>query len=152
MQVVSNDLVPIKPYKTETVNIGIGQRYAVIVEADQAPSNYWIRTDMLTGCSNMDPLGNSTTTAIWRYAGQDENTLPTSTTQNPIPAAGLPCVDEPYASLVPVIPCKSGPKGQLDVFKCHTDRAKGNVNQNPENLATIDQDIFEATRKSLILL
>jgi len=32
--------------------------------------------------------------------------------------------------------------------KPHADTAKGNVNQNPENLATIDQDIFEATRKS----
>jgi len=106
MQVVSTDLVPIQPYKTETVNIGIGQRYAVIVEADRVPGNYWIRTDMLTGCSNMDPLGNSTTTAIWRYEGQDEKALPTSTTQNPVPAAGLPCVDEPYASLVPVVPCE----------------------------------------------
>jgi hypothetical protein len=28
---------------------------------------------------------------------------------------------------------------------------QGNVNPNPENLATIDQDIFEATRKSLTL-
>ena len=107
MQVVSTDLVPIHPYRTETVNIGIGQRYGVIVEADQTPGNYWMRTDMLSGCNNMSALGSQNTTAIWRYEGQDEKALPTSTTRNPVPAAGLPCVDEPYASLVPVVPCES---------------------------------------------
>jgi FtsP/CotA-like multicopper oxidase with cupredoxin domain len=123
MRVVSNDLVPIVPYFTDTVNIAIGQRYEVIVEADQEPGNYWMRTDMLSGCANMNGFGNQSTTAIWRYEGQDEKALPTSTTKHPVPSAGLPCVDEPYASLVPVVPCKSWKFDQM-TSKTHADRAR----------------------------
>ena len=43
MSVIANDFVSIIPYTTDSLSIGIGQRYDVIVDADQAVSNYWFR-------------------------------------------------------------------------------------------------------------
>ncbi|KAL8329973.1 hypothetical protein RB597_005326 [Gaeumannomyces tritici] len=46
LTVVSNDLVPIKPFKTQSVRVSIGQRYDVIVEANAKPGDYWLRSGM----------------------------------------------------------------------------------------------------------
>ncbi|PSN65113.1 hypothetical protein BS50DRAFT_575190 [Corynespora cassiicola Philippines] len=47
--VVSADFVPIEPYVTTNISVGIGQRFSIIVEANpMTPSSngkYWIRTD-----------------------------------------------------------------------------------------------------------
>ncbi|KAI0521790.1 multicopper oxidase [Xylaria bambusicola] len=43
LTVIASDLVPIVPYETDMVNVAIGQRYDVIVKADQEPGNYWMR-------------------------------------------------------------------------------------------------------------
>ncbi|KAI0016542.1 multicopper oxidase [Xylariomycetidae sp. FL0641] len=44
LTVIAADLVPIVPYETEMVSLGIGQRYDVIVTANQEPGNYWMRS------------------------------------------------------------------------------------------------------------
>ncbi|OQD73184.1 hypothetical protein PENDEC_c016G05827 [Penicillium decumbens] len=45
LTVIAMDLVPIKPFTTNIVYIGMGQRYDIIVEANQASvaENFWIR-------------------------------------------------------------------------------------------------------------
>ncbi|KAH6652279.1 multicopper oxidase [Truncatella angustata] len=55
LQVIANDLVPIHPYTTNILDIAMGQRYDVIVRADQddAPnSSFWIRAIPQETCSN----------------------------------------------------------------------------------------------------
>ncbi|KAI1851107.1 hypothetical protein JX265_002847 [Neoarthrinium moseri] len=52
LTVISADLVPIEPYTTTSVNLGIGQRYDVIVTANQDPGNYWMRAIPQTTCSS----------------------------------------------------------------------------------------------------
>ena len=50
--VVSADYVPIKPYWTSSLSVGIGQRYSVIVHANQTSSangKYWMRTEYFAG-------------------------------------------------------------------------------------------------------
>jgi FtsP/CotA-like multicopper oxidase with cupredoxin domain len=52
LEVVAADMVPIKPFLTESISVGIGQRYSLIVHADQtAASNgkYWMRTEYTDG-------------------------------------------------------------------------------------------------------
>jgi FtsP/CotA-like multicopper oxidase with cupredoxin domain len=51
LQVVSVDYVPIKPFWTNSLSVGIGQRYGVIVHANQTSTNgkYWIRTEYFDG-------------------------------------------------------------------------------------------------------
>lgn len=43
MTVISTDFVPINPYTTSILNINIGQRYEVVIEANQPTANYWAR-------------------------------------------------------------------------------------------------------------
>lgn len=56
MQVIASDLVPITPYTTNILDIGMGQRYDVIVTADQADvaEDFWLRAIPQSACSEND--------------------------------------------------------------------------------------------------
>lgn len=53
MTVIAADLIPIEPYETTVVNIGMGQRYDVIVTADEAATadSFWMRAIPQSACS-----------------------------------------------------------------------------------------------------
>lgn len=112
LQVVEADFVPIEPYYTDSVLIGIGQRYHVIVEAkpsnDLIPvedQNYWIRTVGAVGCSIVQQP--NPTIGIIRY-----NAGSTKTPTSKAFRFDTACSDEPLESLVPVVPwtVSAGPK------------------------------------------
>ncbi|KAF2135901.1 multicopper oxidase [Aplosporella prunicola CBS 121167] len=96
LKVISTDFTPIVPYETDILDINIGQRYEVIVSADQAVGDYWMRSD------NQDPCGNvrqgHDIRAIVHYNG-GPGAMPTSTAYNYTPA----CVDEDPALHTPVL-------------------------------------------------
>jgi len=48
--------------------INIGQRYEVVINANQAPGNYWFRAQVETGCTNND-LNSNGGLAIFTYSG-----------------------------------------------------------------------------------
>lgn len=56
LQVIASDLVPITPYETTVLDIGMGQRYDVIITADQASvaSDFWLRAIPQSACSDND--------------------------------------------------------------------------------------------------
>ncbi|KAF1840066.1 multicopper oxidase [Cucurbitaria berberidis CBS 394.84] len=56
MQVIAADLVPIEPYETDVINIGMGQRYDVIITADQGSTadSFWMRAIPQSACSDND--------------------------------------------------------------------------------------------------
>lgn len=95
MTVIEADWVPIEPYTTTTINIAMGQRYDVIVKADQGATatDFWMRAIPQVACSinnSTDNIrgivhyGSSTGTPATRgYSYKDE------------------CIDEPYVNLVP---------------------------------------------------
>lgn len=104
LQVIEADFVPIQPYYADSVLIGIGQRYHVIVEANPSNSllpvedqNYWIRTVGADHCADIEqpnPL-----IGIIRYnAGSTKK--PTTTAYQ----FSKVCADEPLESLIPVVP------------------------------------------------
>lgn len=90
------DLVPIVPYTTDVIDINMGQRYDVVVNADQGSGDYWVRAVPQSSCSsnnNTDDIRG-----ILRYDASstaDPTTAPYTKFNNTL------CVDEPYASLVP---------------------------------------------------
>lgn len=92
--VITSDFVPIKPYVTNSISINIGQRYDIIINANQDVGNYWLRADVATGCGrNRRP---NAIRSIIRYKGAPDEE-PTS--QNPI-TKSIACYDEsvtPYA-------------------------------------------------------
>ena len=80
----------------------LGQRYDIVVEADQPVDNYWIRLVATAGCSN---IANTTDmSAILRYVGADTTADPTSTAWVP---PNQICEDE--TNLSPVIVRNAGP-------------------------------------------
>lgn len=100
--VIAMDFVPITPYETDKVVINIGQRYDLIMKADQESGDYWMRTDNQQPCGqlkNMDIKG------IVHYA-DGPNATPDINTP---PLSYAPtCLDEPMASLVPIVPWTAG--------------------------------------------
>ncbi|KAK0387695.1 hypothetical protein NLU13_3940 [Sarocladium strictum] len=77
MTVIANDFVPVEPYETDVVTLGIGQRTDVIVKADQTPGAYWMRSNISTVCSLTRYQGNAL--AVIHYEGIDDKKEPTST-------------------------------------------------------------------------
>ncbi|KAK8004283.1 hypothetical protein PG989_004002 [Apiospora arundinis] len=101
MMVIANDLVPIVPYNTTTLSIAMGQRYDIIVQADQSSvaQNFWMRAKPQS-CSkngNADNIkgivhyGSSTATPSTTAYSADDN-----------------CLDEKASNLVPHVAKKVG--------------------------------------------
>ncbi|KXT11901.1 hypothetical protein AC579_10501 [Pseudocercospora musae] len=104
-KVIATDFVPIQPYETNILNINIGQRYDLIMTADQTPGNYWMRADNQDACAKITHGTNIKGIVSYLGAAADGTlAIPTSTGYN---YTGE-CVDEPYASLVPIVPLNAG--------------------------------------------
>lgn len=95
--VIANDLVPINPYITDNLLIGIAQRYDIVVEANAAIGNYWLRAIWETACSANDNPNNIL--GIVRYLGANNTSDPTSIVGN----FSDNCGDEPLSNLVPYL-------------------------------------------------
>ena len=117
IEVISSDFVPISPYKTNGVTVGIGQRYHIVVEShdfglghDLSKENYWIRTIPATGCVNFAP-GDAPgeRQGIVRY---DPKSKITPTTRRN-PNLDVSCRDEPASLLKPVVPWTIGPPANV---------------------------------------
>lgn len=51
MTVIANDFVPVEPYETKVVTLGIGQRSDILVKAKGDLDSYWMRSNISTKCS-----------------------------------------------------------------------------------------------------
>ncbi|KAF2025438.1 laccase precursor [Setomelanomma holmii] len=65
-QVIATDFVPITPYNTTYIQMGIGQRYDVVFTANQTAGNYWFRASADTQCQSRNAR---TGLAIFTYQG-----------------------------------------------------------------------------------
>jgi Multicopper oxidase len=97
MTVMANDFVPIQPYDTAVVTLGIGQRVDVIVKANGDPTkSYWMRSTIV--CSNAK---QPEALAIIYYENASNSSLPSMTA----PARGnAGCGNDPLAQTVPSYP------------------------------------------------
>ncbi|KAK4160716.1 putative laccase precursor [Cladorrhinum sp. PSN259] len=75
--VIANDLVPITPVVRQRLFIGVGQRYDVIVEANQAVGNYWFNAT-LEAANNCGRSRNLYPAGIIQYQGASSTALPTN--------------------------------------------------------------------------
>lgn len=85
MTVIEADFVPVQPYLVRQLYLTVGQRYDVVIKADQEVDNYWLNATLsstpLCGVSlNPHPA------AIVSYEGADESRLPTN--------IGLPAIEQ----------------------------------------------------------
>ncbi|KAI5458854.1 Cupredoxin [Mariannaea sp. PMI_226] len=97
MQVVASDLVPIKPFNTSILNISMGQRYDIIVTANQSSvaDNFWMRAIPQSACSSN---GNSNDIKGIVYYGSNPGT-PETTGYSYTDS----CEDEDTSNLVPYV-------------------------------------------------
>ena len=76
LTVIANDFVPVEPYETKVVTLGIGQRTDVLVKADGKLDAYWMRSNVSETCSTAD--APHAYAAIY-YDDADETKEPQST-------------------------------------------------------------------------
>lgn len=80
MTVMTSDFVPINPFTTQWLLLAIGQRYDVVINANQASGNYWFRAESQAGCfSSSTGVGR----AIWTYADATSGTPSSSAWPEP---------------------------------------------------------------------
>jgi FtsP/CotA-like multicopper oxidase with cupredoxin domain len=99
LTVIANDLVPIVPYLTDSLVLGGGQRYDIIVEANQIVGNYWMRS-IVEGCNVILNSNANNIRGIVRYEGVADTAKDPTTIQSRIPND---CSDQPTSNLVPYL-------------------------------------------------
>ncbi|KAJ5106619.1 extracellular dihydrogeodin oxidase/laccase [Penicillium angulare] len=100
LQVIATDFVPIEPFNTTSLLIGVGQRYDVVVSADQVHkgSDFWVRSIPQKSCAeieNYDIKG-----AIHYENSRTEVSTPSTKAWNFTDS----CEDESMKDLVPMLP------------------------------------------------
>lgn len=96
MQVIASDFVPIEPYYTDVLSIGMGQRYDVVVNANMSAvaDDFWIRAIPDSFCSENDNsnhirgilhYGSSTGTPQTSAPDFDENNCAGESSENIVP-------------------------------------------------------------------
>ncbi|ERF75742.1 hypothetical protein EPUS_01572 [Endocarpon pusillum Z07020] len=97
MTVIANDFVPIEPYDTNVVTIGIGQRTDVVVKAGGDPGkSYWMRS--IITCSNTN---QPEALAIIYYDRATNGSLPSTTAQR---YGNAGCANDDLTQTVPSYP------------------------------------------------
>ncbi|KAF4984855.1 hypothetical protein FZEAL_8 [Fusarium zealandicum] len=103
LKVIAVDFVSIEPYETDHISLYIGERIDLLVTADQASkaSSFWLRAIPQIDCSRNAHPDNIL--GIINYGSN--NSTPTTTGRK----FEDKCKDEPFESLVPVVPRNVGP-------------------------------------------
>lgn len=99
MTVMANDFVPVQPYTTNVVTLGIGQRTDVIVTATgPANSTFWMRSDLSPTC---DLANQPHALAAIYYEKADTTKTPTTTATTYDDSR---CGNDPLAETIPFFP------------------------------------------------
>ncbi|KAL9114454.1 MAG: hypothetical protein Q9227_001535 [Pyrenula ochraceoflavens] len=113
MKIIANDFVPVEPYVTDQVTLGIGQRTDILVTANATAGAYWIRVTAICGSSNQpkglgviyyDNFANASTTSII----PSDSSPTTKRKRNPPKPPAPKAPKAPKASKAPQTP--KGPK------------------------------------------
>ena len=102
MTVVANDYVPVEPYTTNIISLGIGQRADILVNGTGKRGDaYWMRSN-IAGCSNNDGISPLALAAIY-YDDADQTIKPT-TSANVDDSAQRFCANDPLQKTIPTFP------------------------------------------------
>lgn len=91
-EIITADLVPVKPVIRNWIFLGIGQRHDVVITANQTGGSWWFRAEVPDECGTNANNGNIK--SIFRYENAKDNV---STSQ---PAPRTPACDADY----PLVP------------------------------------------------
>ena len=140
LTVIANDFVPVVPYDTKTVVLGIGQRTDIIIKANSKLPAVWMRSNV-TKCSlAKQPNGLA---AIYY-----DKTDTTSEPQSPAwPARQDPCANDDLSLTVPyyAIPAPLTPDKTITIDVNTTVNATGNL------IWTMNESTFRANFSDPVL-
>jgi hypothetical protein len=74
MEVIASDFVPIVPYNTTHIFLGIGQRYDVIITGNQPAGSYWFRAEVQDQAGCGFNANNGNILSIFSYKGHETET------------------------------------------------------------------------------
>ncbi|KAF2459428.1 Cupredoxin [Lineolata rhizophorae] len=102
MKVIAHDFVPLEPYETDVVTLGVAQRTDVLVEANaESDAAVWMRATLLPGTN--DACGGTehgqAVAAIY-YDDADVDSVPTTRSSVTLDR----CTNDPLTQTVPVFP------------------------------------------------
>ncbi|KAK4460398.1 laccase-2 [Cladorrhinum samala] len=97
LTVIGQDLVPLVPYTAESVELSVGQRLDVVVEANASPGNYWLRAGWVSACANNE--NPEEMTGIVRYDANSKDDPQSVSTVTPTTS----CLGEPNSLTVPAL-------------------------------------------------
>lgn len=97
LTVIGQDLVPLVPYTADSVELSVGQRVDVVVEANASPGNYWLRAGWISNCANNANAEGMT--GIVRYDGDSQDDPTSVSTVTP----STSCLGEPNNLAVPAL-------------------------------------------------
>lgn len=105
MTVIALDFVPVNPYTTDTIMLGIGQRADILITAEaDSTSSWWMRSEVLSAatCGGLAPpgTGNIPVLASIYYEDADTSSDPTSESTNHNPS----CDNAPIDTTSPEFP------------------------------------------------
>lgn len=105
--VIANDFVPIQPYTTDLITLGVGQRTDVVVEGVGAPgSSYWMRSNISVPCSATDGVSPDAVALVY-YENADPKVVPKSVSTVD-PAKYAVCANDPLSLTKPFYPLEPG--------------------------------------------
>lgn len=117
MQVIANDFMPIKPYNTSMIALGVGQRADVIVYGSGKKGDVvWMRSNMVACSVNDGQLTEAL--GIIYYPGADPIILP-SAPPNSGPAASTDprsCSNDPLTQTEPTFPLVASTADAVKTF------------------------------------
>ncbi|KAI7972181.1 hypothetical protein EIK77_001747 [Talaromyces pinophilus] len=101
LKVIANDYVPVEPYETDVVTLGIGQRTDILVTASGAVDGaYWMRSDIDETCLNLTAVNSHALAAIY-YPHSDTNAVPKTTATS---WSSNNCQNDPLNQTIPYYP------------------------------------------------
>ncbi|KAL6709371.1 hypothetical protein ACN47E_001778 [Coniothyrium glycines] len=105
LKVIAVDYIPVEPYMTNVVTLGIGQRTDVIVEAIGKPTDaFWMRSQLAQGfrCTLTDGISPNALAAVY-YEDADTDSIP-GTTSSVTTAQLEQCKNDALDTIAPL--CK----------------------------------------------
>ena len=105
MEVIANDFMPVTPYNTSMVALGVGQRADVVVYGSGKPTDIvWMRSNIVA-CSLNDGLLTEARGIIY-YQNSDHKSIPTApANQGPGASTSLmSCGNDPLTQTIPAYP------------------------------------------------
>ncbi|KAI9641845.1 hypothetical protein NHQ30_009712 [Ciborinia camelliae] len=115
LTVIAMDLVPIVPYSTQVLAMGMGQRYDIIVTASESSGNFWIRAIPQNFCSNNVNADNIK--GIFKYLSSNATEPSTAEPSTTAYSYDDNCDDEDLSNLVPYFSLDASADAVADDFE-----------------------------------